>query len=492
LKPVFIPVLLVSAGCVYFNAMYDANRAYDAGVQSLREQSEIAARIEFDSVIAKTGRIVEDHPDSKYADDAAILKTRAELNNGMWESAVETSIAAEDLADSPKMRAAALGLRGVAWQELGSYREADSLLSLGLAAEVDADDEALFLFQRGLARQRLGQADLAALDLEAAASSVELSPEGSLTLAIALRDIGEFERSAELTARMLTEVNPSPQSPLYLHVDSLAVLSPALVDSMAAALLETPAIPGTRRAAFHYIAGRAQLEAGREAEALDSFDAAVEEASNSQAASDAAYYALQIRLAAATRPEDVTALVGNFSTARRAGSRQMRDQAARWETAATEYDGLVTAYESRGASAAEAVLRAAEVARIDLGSPALARGSYLLYLRLVPESRWAAKAVYGALDVSGHTPDPAWVVDRGPETDQELRRLLNELPPDDPYRLAIAGGERDAMTDSMYVLAEADLRRRLVEIRMLFDPTAGAVPEEDEVPAERDDDEIQN
>jgi tetratricopeptide (TPR) repeat protein len=494
LKPAFAPALLVLGGCVYFNAMYDANRAYDAGVDSLQEQSEITARIEFDSVIAKTGRIVEDHPDSKYADDAAILKTRAELNNEMWESAVETSIRAEELADTPKMRAVALGLRGVAWQELGAYGEADSLLSLGLAADVDADDEALFLFQRGLARQRLGMADLATSDLEAAANSVELSREGSLTLSIALREIGEYGRSAELAGRLLTEANPNPQSPLYLHVDSLAVLSPFLVDSMASALLEDGTAPATRRAAYHYLAGRALVEAGREAEALAAFDRAAEEAATSQAASDAAYYAIEIRLRAAVRPSDVTALLGRFSAAQRSGRREMREQAVRWETGALDFEGLVTAYESRGASAAEAVLRAAEIARIDLGSPALARGSYLLYLELVPDSRWAAKAVYGALSVSGHPPDPDWVVDRGLETDDELRALLDGLPPDDPYRLAVsAGADRGPMADSMYVLAEADLRRRLFEIRMLFDPTAAdTVPDDEEAPVESDEDEIQN
>ena len=75
-----LPIALL-AGCVYFNAMYDANREYDAGLASLQEQATVTARVQFDSVIAKTGRIVEGHPDSKYADDAAILKTRAELHN---------------------------------------------------------------------------------------------------------------------------------------------------------------------------------------------------------------------------------------------------------------------------------------------------------------------------------------------------------------------------------------------------------------------------
>lgn len=485
-----LPIAL-AAGCVYFNAMYDANREYDAALKSLREQSDVQARVQFDSVIAKTGRIVEDHPGSKYADDAAILKARAELHTRVWESAVETSTRAEQLAGSPKSRAVAMGLRGVALQELGDYGAADSLLSLALAADLNADDEALFLFQRGLAGQGLGRSDEAAADLEAAASSVELSPEGSLTLAVALRDIGQYERSAGLTGRILRSANPNPQSPEYLHADSLATLAPTIVDSLTTALLAEPAAPATRRAGYHYLRGRALLAQGRIPDALLSFDEAVAAAASSQAAGQAAYCAIELRLRAAARPSDITDQLDRFPIARRSATAESRKQAGRWERAAGDFEGLMEAYASRGASAAEAMLRAAEIARVELGSLAVARGGYLLYLDLVPGSRWAAKAIYGALSVSGHPPDPSWVTDRGASTDEELRRRWASLPPDDPYALALGGAPTDLRADSMYVLAEADLRRRLVEIQMLFDPTAtDTVPEEDEVPLEGDGEEV--
>jgi tetratricopeptide (TPR) repeat protein len=485
--------LTVVGGCVYFNAMYDANREYDAALKSLQEQSEVAARVQFDSVIAKTGRVIEDHPGSKYADDAAILKTRAELYSQMWESAVETSIQAEAFAGSPRNRAVAVGLRGVAQRELGSYGEADSLLSIGLSGDIAADDEALFLFQRGLARQALGLSDQAALDLEAAANSVDLSFEGSLSLTIALRDIGEYDRSAEVAARLLETANPNPQDPLYLHVDSLAVLAPSTVDSMVAVLITAAVVPSTRMAAYYLVSGRAKLARGMEQEALTAFDAAVGEAASSQAAADAAFYATELRLRDATRPEDVTALLGSYPLARRASQTERRERAKRWESASAEFEGLIAAYEGRGTSAAEAILRASELAQIDLQALALARGGYLLYLDLVPDSRWAAKAIYGALSVSGNRPDPAWVDDRGLDTDVELRSRLASLPADDPYRLALSPAEdRGVMADSMYALAEADLRRRLVEIRMLFDPTAADTVPEDDTPAEAEEDEVIN
>ena len=487
-------VISLLGGCVYFNAMYDANREYDAGMKSLQEQSGAMARVRFDSVIAKTGRIVEDHPASKYADDAAILKTRSELHNQMWESAAVTSVRAEELAGDSKTRAVALGLRGVARREVASYGEADSLLSLGLSEEVDADDRALFLFQRGLARQGLGRSDEAALDLGAAGDAVELSPEGRLMLSIALRDIGEYGRSADLAGPLLATSAANPGSPLYLHVDSLSVLVPEVVDSTVAGLLDLSTLQPTRRAAFHYVRGRAHVNAGRVDEALEHFDAAIEEAPSSQAAANAAYFAIQVRLRRAAAPADVTALFGSYTVARRSSEAEIRGRAEGWRRASQTFEGLIEAFESRGTSAGEAMLRAAELARIDLDAPALARGCYLLYIDVAPGSRWTAKAIYGALSVSGHEPDPSWVADRGAATDDELRERLASLPADDPYRLALASpAERGPMADSMYVLAEADLQRRLLEIRMLFDPTAGdTAVTADTIPAIRDEAEVRN
>lgn len=57
--------------------------------------------------------------------------------------------------------------------------------------------------------------------------------------------------------------------------------------------------------------------------------------------------------------------------------------------------------------------------------------------------------------------------------------MLSSLPPDDPYRISIEGLSRDAEADSAYVLAETDLQRRLVEIRMLYDTTAVIIQPQD-------------
>ncbi len=465
--------LVVVGGCVYFNAMYDARREFDDGVRKMREKSEIAARVQFDSVIAKTGRILEDHPGSKWADDAAILKARSELYTRKWESAIETAALAAALSDDESTMALAAGLAGVAHREIGETVAADSLLTLAIGADIDADDRALFLFQRGLARQQMGKAEIAAADLEAAATELNLSTEGRLTLSVALRDVGDYERSAQLAGQLLATTTINPVSPLYSHVDSLSVLDPRSVDTVVARLLQSPSLAATRTSTYHYLRGRAHLHSTDTTEALVQFETAIAVSSTATAAADAAYWVTELQLRSADTPDDLTALLDLYSVARRSMSSEIRTNAAARDGATRTFAGLMEAYDSRGATAAEAVLRAAELAGADLEAPAVARGLYLLYLDLAPESRWAAKAIFGAIAVSGHPPDPAWIEDRGQVTDADLRARLATLPADDPYRQTLASpDERRPMADSLYVLAEADLRRRLSEIRRLFDPSA--------------------
>ncbi len=468
--------LLVTAlvgGCVYFNAMYDANREFDAGEKALQEQSEVQARVKFDSVIAKTGRILEGHPTSKYADDAAILKARSELYTRKWESAAETSRTAAALSDDERTAALAQGLGAVALRQLGKTAEADSLLGFALGFDLDPDDRALFLFERGLARQELGMAELAAADLEEASDARALSPEGRLTLSVALRDMGDYPRSAEMTSPLLAGSPVDLSSPLYVHLDSLTVLDPESIDTVAASLLYERDITPTRAAALLYLRGRATMRDGDTVQALAYLDEAVQRASTGTAAADAAYWATRARLRLARQPADVIQLIEPLGTARRSTSPEVRAEATRLQRAAQTFERLMGAHAGRGATAAEALLRAAELTRVDLDAPAVARGLYLQYVREAPQSRWVAKAIVGALSVSGHVPDPGWVLDDGLSTDEELRRRLVALPADDPYRLILTDPDsRDAVADSAYVLAEADLLRRLDEIRRLFDATA--------------------
>jgi tetratricopeptide (TPR) repeat protein len=467
-----LPLLLVVAGCVYFNAMYDAGKAYDAGMQAQREGRDTEARWQFDSVIAKAGRIVTRHPDSKYADDAALLKARSEIHNQLWQSARESAALAERLAARRADSAVAVGLGGIA--ELGLERpgEADERLTAALAEEVPPDDRALFLFQRGLARFRLERPAEAAADLEEASGQIDLSDEARLELARALFRIGELERSAAVASDLLRRGwFGTTSSAISALVDSLSAAAPGVMDERLAELLADEEVPASQRAMLWTLRGRTLDSLGRTEEALVLLDSASRASGATQWGPTAAFDAARIRIRTADEPDELREALPDLQRAVRSVDAATRTAALPLEDAARRFDALTDAWRTRGGTAAEAALRAAEVAGSELGSPAVARGLYLKYLELAPDSPWAAKAIYGALAYAGHAPGGDWVRDGGGVTDAALQRQLADLPPEDPYRAALDPALADDWSDSAYVLAEADLRNRITEIQMLFDTT---------------------
>lgn len=495
---VAVPLVGLTTACVYYNAMYDAGNAYDAGVDALQEGQATSARMQFDSVIAKTDRILRRHPNSRWADDAAILKARSEINNKQWAAASETSVLALRLAMNGKDSATALGLRGIAALQLENPELADSLLSLALAAELSGDDRSTFLFNRGLARLEEGRASEAAADLQTASDQIDLTREARLELSRALRQIGESERSAEVTVDFLMDSEFGSLSPAErAQVDSLSLLSAEDLEPKIAALLESSDLQPTTRTMLQVLQGQALANLGDTEEALSVLDAAAIGGSNNRWAQEASLRASMIRIREAQDPSEITRTIPVLERAKQSPSAGVRDTANQMARSAVLFEEFNRAWESRGSSAAEAALRAAELAGSELLSPAVARGLYLKYLELAPDSPWALKGIYGALAFSGYQPGD-WVRDDGAATDRELLARLDAIPADNPYRLALATGVRDMWADSSYVLAEVDLEQRITEIQMLFDTTvvrvqrdtlpedAELLGEESEEPAERE------
>jgi tetratricopeptide (TPR) repeat protein len=464
-------LITATAGCVYFNAMYDAGQAYDAGMEALQDENEQQARQQFDSVIAKAGRIVSNHPNSKYADDAAFLKTRAELHNKLWESAFESADYARQLSKRSRDSALASGFKGIAAVQLDRPAEADSLMTSALDAELTADDRANILFHRGLARLQLDRPVEAADDLEEAAQQIDLTREARLDLARALLLIGEYGRSADVTADLLRMDEFGQLSEAGLaHVDTLGSLAPDELDARLEQLLQEEGMRPARRSLLQFLRGRALEDLGNYESALAALDSSSAGGVTNRWAPQASLLSAQIRLRTAVDPDQIAEVVPDLERAARASDLLTRETAVPLAAAASQFRSFTQAWRDRGASAAEAALRGAELAGTELESPAVARGLYLKYLELAPNSPWTAKAIYGALAYAGFRPG-SWVRDEGEFTDVQLLERLESLPAGDPYRQAITGTGRDSWADSAFVLAEVDLEQRIMEIRMLFDTT---------------------
>jgi len=90
-------ILLVgmTTACVYFNAMYDAGNAYDAGLDDLQEGQGASARLQFDSVIAKTDRILRKQAMAEIADREVTIMGDRELPYRLLKRVMASCTAAD-------------------------------------------------------------------------------------------------------------------------------------------------------------------------------------------------------------------------------------------------------------------------------------------------------------------------------------------------------------------------------------------------------------
>lgn len=486
---------LVATSCVYFNAMYDAKQDFERAIERERQGKEQEARVHYDSVIAITGRIVLNHPESEHAAPAALLKARSEIATRKWESAVASAAGVPALTSDSSLIVTAAGLEGIARRERAQgddLEAADRLLTRALEGGPASEDSALFLFHRGLTRLDAGQVEAAATDLEAVGAQEQLAPEVRLDLARGLARVGQFDEALQLTTSLLRENRYANfGSGMDAHLDSLARWAPVPLETAMTHLLETPDMTGTKLALLHYYRGLSRELSGDSTGALSEYDAARADAGQGRYAAEAAYRSALVRMRLAVRPEDIVATQQVVVAGRNVPDPGVAARASELFLEIKEFSDLMDAVRSRGSTAAEAALRAAEIAGIDLGARRVARGLYLQYLSLAPESPWRAKAIAGVLAYADARAGD-WADDRGSSTDERLRNELSDLPVDDPYRVSIQNLARNATIDSAYVEAERDLRRRLVEIRMLYDTTAVLVQPGDTAAAGQPDDEAGN
>lgn len=485
-------VALAAASCVYFNAMYDAKQDFERAIERERQGREQEARVHYDSVIAITGRILLDHPESEHAAPAALLKARSEIATRRWESAVVSAAAVPALTRDSSLIVAAAGLEGIARRERAEgddLEEAERLLTRALEGGPVSEDSALFLFHRGLTRLDAGQVEAAAADLEAVGAQEQLTPEVRLDLARGLARVGQFDEALQLTTDLLRESRYANfGSGMDAHLDSLAHWAPARLETAMARLLETPDMTGTKLALLHYYRGLSREMSGDSTGALAEYDTARRDAGQGRYAAEAAYRWALVRMHVAERPADITETRQAVAAGRNVPDPEVAARANELSLEVREFSDLMDAVRTRGSTAAEAALRAAEIAGADLGARRVARGLYLQYLSLAPESPWRAKAIAGALAYADARAGD-WAGDQGSSTDARLRNELSGLPANDPYRVSIQNLARNAAIDSAYVDAERDLHRRLVEIRMLYDTTAVLVQPGDTAAAGQADDE---
>ncbi len=433
-----VGVVALLAGCVYYNALYNAERLFAEGEAHRLAGRDSLAAGRYQDVIRKAARGFRSEPEGPWADDALLLVGRAHLRLGELRAGRAALRDVVDRAEEPEVRLAALLYLGGSLIESGELEAGVAMLNDAIRDLRSESMRAEGHLLRGGARMVLGQVDGGWGDLDRAAAlhqSVRLSAALEKTRWAVI--LGDTARAREGMSRVLSyrEGGELPDTVVWLASQAAARWSA----DHAARLLEGIDSAGWNRA------GRARLRLAR-ADLLIAAgdtvaareDVEVVAGGRGPIAALARLRVARERLSAALNVSDAQAVTAWLLPAE--DHPEVAQLLTDIETMATLTD--------LGLSEPMAWFAAAEVARDRLAAPSLAQGLFVTYADAESNEPWAAKALLAALDVTPGEGERAW-----------LRSRL-EGRADNPYVLA-ARGEPSPGIEAL----EEELARLLQEIR---------------------------
>ena len=81
-------VVLLGAGCAYYNTFYNAQAAYREGMKLKDQNQNFQAKAKFDKAIEKSALVIKRWPKSRWVDDALYLVGASYYQEGQYEKAV--------------------------------------------------------------------------------------------------------------------------------------------------------------------------------------------------------------------------------------------------------------------------------------------------------------------------------------------------------------------------------------------------------------------
>lgn len=468
--------LLIGAtvpACVYFNALYNANRLFDRGESAIESGDTSTGKSILAQSIEKAERILRDDPDSRWADDAARLLTRSHLLREEWEAAAESGRRLLSLVHSHADSAEAAGYLGMAELQLGQPRLADSLLTEALGVVKDRDRRAELSYDRARARRQLNRVDEADADLRMAS---KLKPEWAAPRLERVKLLVQAGRGDEASTEFASIMSRS-----YVGVVEQTILETAheaVATNPAAGVqllngVEDSGLLRANRAELVQLRGTLALAVGDTARALADFSLARDLAPDSPAAVDAYLAEARIGLRQAAGLDDLEAVRSTLTRALTNPSGSSLGIVREL----LEISRRVAFWVGQGGLG---YIAAAEAARDQLGAPLLARNLFLKYVDSDPEALWAAKAILAAIELTpvdsaadasdrGRDSDGAGGSDDAaarPPTAAELRARLMRDYRHSAYVEVLLGGSESQFT---YEELESGLRAQLERLEVLAD-----------------------
>jgi tetratricopeptide (TPR) repeat protein len=428
-----LAVALLLGGCVYYNGMYNTKRLAGSARKAERDGRVFEANNLWGQVITRAESLVARHPDSKYVDEALVLKGLALARLRQCQAAVAPLGRLTLLPDEAEVREEASLALGRCNLELGEPQMAAAMFARVAESEDPARRaEARLLWGRAL--RQVGRPEEALSALENL-SDAQARDERLLALAAAGRSDAALALADSLLATRDTIARWDTVAATVGRVNPL--IASALVDRLKSRTEIRPEV----RARLLYEDGMRLLavDRGRGEKRL------TEVASLSEPRNQVERARLQLlleRISRATSAADLRSL-----------SAELEARVSGRSTAASEAGvvsdlvaRVLTAVDSASAGAAQADLRlflAAETARDSLAAPALAVSLFRTIVESLPESPYAPKAI-----LAGHALDPAW--------GETVMPLLQERYGSSPYVALAQGAEPygyQELEDSLQIFA---------------------------------------
>jgi tetratricopeptide (TPR) repeat protein len=432
-----VGAVALAVGCVYYNALYNAEQLFHEGERAHREGRDSLAGARFAEVARKAAKGYRQEPDGEWADDALLLMGRAYLRLGDLRGARGALEQAATLATRDDIRLAADLYLGISYVQAG---DADTALPF-LNHALEGLREGPWAAEGHLWRARIllaaGEVSAGWWDLDrAGAMGDDVRLDAALervSWGVKLDDRG---RAAEGVNRLLTygEAGQRVDTVLALAERAAARWGP---DVAAAFLAGADSARWQRNPRGLIRLGRARLlrATGDTAAAHEE----VRRVANGYGAS-AAEARMELARAQLGQARDLLDARDALPILLPAVS---SPEVARMVEGLEEVDRLV----ERGLADPLAWFAAGELARDRLAAPELARGLFLAYADQTPSDPWAPKALLAALDVTSDEGGRAW-----------LRGRL-EGRAESPYVLAARGEPAPGLE-----VLEEELARRLQEM----------------------------
>jgi hypothetical protein len=439
--------LLATASCVYFNALYNANRLYDQGVEEIEQGRNASGQAALGASIEKAEGIV-----------ALRLIVRARIYREEWPEAAEAARKLLGYAQTQQDSVEVAGYLGTAEQNLGEAWRADSLLTVALVATEDPDRRAQLLWNRGRARAELGRTEAADEDFHQVSALLPgwIPPRiGRVQLLV---ESGRSEEAAlELSLLLTLTYDDREERQVVDLVEEVAEAAPeAAVTALAG--VDSSALLPNNRAHLIKLRGDLYVGFGEDRRGRSDYRLAAAIAATSRAAAEARLALIQMDLRKISTLEDFDSLSSVMSDiAAMSGGRR--------SFLVRDWSDLFIRVEYFISSGGLGYLLAAETARDELGASRLARNLFLSYAEVQPAAVWAPKAILAALDLTDLSSDARHEAGPSPSAEELRQRLLDDYG-DSPYVQAFFGENTGRFS---YEELEQGLQRQLERLDRLAD-----------------------